>query len=165
MARSLAGHWGCTYERDHAAPALRKPGCRPSCSLIGARPHQRQEPPTEPLSLGLRCWWVAGWPAWNLILWTWHQLTKGSPRKLQMFPQKDKKLLTRRPLCLFLSRDSSDFWVTARVRLPSSLTSERTKLEGNTWPWRQVILASHQKIMKYSEQMHMYFCEALSKHF
>lgn len=81
---------------------------------------------------------------------------RGTLEKLQRLPPKDKKLFTLRPLCLFVSRDSSVFWVTATTMLPSYLISERTKLEGNTRPWRQVTLASHHKIIKSSEQTHVH---------
>lgn len=40
----------------------------------------------------------AGVPARNLIFKLPIQLAKGSPRKLQMFPRKNEKLLTRRSL-------------------------------------------------------------------
>lgn len=81
---------------------------------------------------------------------------RGTLEKLQILPPKDKKLFTLRPLCLFVSRDSSVFWVTATSMLPSYLIPERTKLEGNTRPWRRVTLASHHKIIKYSEQRHVH---------
>lgn len=60
------------------------------------------------------------------------QLVMGSPRKLQMSPHQGKEL-TLGALGLWLSRDSSVFWVTATMMLASYFILKRIKLKGNTW--------------------------------
>lgn len=92
-----------------------------------------------------------GFSEWDLIIGTPYPAGKGEASKVTDVSLKGQETTYTETFVPAPSGDLSGVWVTTIVTPPSYLIPERTKLEGNTWPWRRVIPASHHKTISYSE--------------